>query len=202
MCIARSAGRSSTRRMRPNPSLERTHTGKPPWPRGARCLSCTSRPRRLTGAVRSAQTLDLTQLPMSLRTVLLVVLPIAVFAGCATRRVSQDVVESWAQRPEEKGRLPVGVVTAVEQVAFRVDRAPTPDASARAVHPAGPAFYAIFDAVRDSGHTYLHTIRLANGTDRKVTLDVAYKIGECLAFRSGLNEEDQWPIRALPGECK
>jgi len=44
-------------RARPNPSLERTRTGKAPWPRGARCLSCTSRPRRLTGAVRSAQTL-------------------------------------------------------------------------------------------------------------------------------------------------
>jgi len=58
------------------------------------------------------------------------------------------------------------------------------------------------DAVRDSGFTYLHTIRLADGKERKVNLDVAYKVGECIAFRSGLKEEDQWPIRALAGECK
>ena len=47
------AGRPVT----PNPSLERTATGKPPWPRGAVCLSCASRPSRLTGVRPSAQTL-------------------------------------------------------------------------------------------------------------------------------------------------
>ena len=44
----------------PNPSLERTATGKPAWPRGFRCLSSASRPSRLTGVRPSAQTLGLT----------------------------------------------------------------------------------------------------------------------------------------------
>jgi hypothetical protein len=43
----------------PNPSLERTSTGKSSWPRGALCLSSASRPRCLTSGVRSAQTLGL-----------------------------------------------------------------------------------------------------------------------------------------------
>ena len=42
----------------PNPSLERTATGKPAWPRGSCCLSSASRPSRLTGVRLSAQTLD------------------------------------------------------------------------------------------------------------------------------------------------
>jgi len=41
----------------PNPSLEGTATGKPAWPRGARCLSSASRPSRLPGVRPSAQTL-------------------------------------------------------------------------------------------------------------------------------------------------
>ena len=47
----------SHQRLLPNPSLEWTATGKPPWPRGAVCLSCASRPSRLTGVRPSAQTL-------------------------------------------------------------------------------------------------------------------------------------------------
>ncbi len=47
-------------RLLPNPSLEWTATGKPPWPRGALCLSCASRPSRLSGVSPSAQTLGLT----------------------------------------------------------------------------------------------------------------------------------------------
>ena len=47
-------------RLLPNPSLEWTATGKPAWPRGALCLSCASRPSRLSGARPSAQTLGLT----------------------------------------------------------------------------------------------------------------------------------------------
>ena len=41
-----------------NLSLERTATGKPPWPRGAAGLCSASRPSRLTGVRLSAQTLD------------------------------------------------------------------------------------------------------------------------------------------------
>ena len=44
----------------PNPSLERTATGKPAWPRGSCCLSSASRPSRLTGVHLSAQTLGST----------------------------------------------------------------------------------------------------------------------------------------------
>ena len=43
--------------MPPNPSLERTLSGKAPWPRGRAGLASTSQPRRLASAVRSAQTL-------------------------------------------------------------------------------------------------------------------------------------------------
>ncbi len=43
----------------PNPSLERTLSGKAPWPRGGGGLSSASRPRRPASAVRSAQTLGL-----------------------------------------------------------------------------------------------------------------------------------------------
>jgi hypothetical protein len=45
----------------PNWSLERTLSGKAPWPRGALCLSSASRPRRLASGVRSAQTLGRTR---------------------------------------------------------------------------------------------------------------------------------------------
>jgi hypothetical protein len=46
-----------TRPWEPNPSLERTLSGKAPWPRSGAGLSSASRPRRLASAVRSAQTL-------------------------------------------------------------------------------------------------------------------------------------------------
>ena len=36
----------------PNMSVNRTRYGKAPWPRGAHCLSCSSRPRRLASARR------------------------------------------------------------------------------------------------------------------------------------------------------
>ena len=52
------AARARCQQVRPDPSLEWTATGKPPWPRGALCLSSASRPRRLTGVRPSAQTLD------------------------------------------------------------------------------------------------------------------------------------------------
>ena len=46
--------------MTPNPSLERTSTGKALGPRGGQGISSASRPKRLAGGVRSAQTLGLT----------------------------------------------------------------------------------------------------------------------------------------------
>ena len=59
------AARARCQQVRPNPSLEWTATGKPPWPRGALCLSSASRPRRLTGVRPSAQTLGRTAHPLA-----------------------------------------------------------------------------------------------------------------------------------------
>ena len=53
--------------MRPNPSLERTRTGKALGPRDAHGLCCASRPKRLASAVRSAQTLGVVRQALHVR---------------------------------------------------------------------------------------------------------------------------------------
>lgn len=137
-----------------------------------------------------------------MRAFLLLVTVCVAIAGCASRRVSDDTVNSWAQLPEERGKLPIGKVISVERIAFRVDRAATSNASAYAVNPIyGPAGFALLDSIRDSGFFYRHVFRMTDGSEKKVDLDISYKVGECIAFRSGLDAGSQWPVRALPGEC-
>ena len=123
--------------------------------------------------------------------------------GCASRGVSDEIVESWAQKIEERGKLPTGRVVSVERLAFVAERGATSPAAAMGV--LGPVLgglsIAVADRIRDTGFFFRHIIKMSDGTLRAVDLDHTYTVGECIAFRSGLQKEDQFPIRALRDEC-
>ncbi len=78
---------------RPNCSVNRTRYGKGPGPRGARCLSCTSRARPLAAAVRLPRTLGASKAKLAA-------------LGLCTRRAAQPRWPALVLSDVESNRQP------------------------------------------------------------------------------------------------
>jgi hypothetical protein len=130
---------------------------------------------------------------------LLAVLPCSLLlSACASRSVSDSVVESWAQRPDERGQLAVGKVASIERKWFQVDRPPT---QTETLSTGGAAIVPLAIYLRNTGWMYEHLITMKDGSSKRVGLSFTYKLGQCIAFRPGLGESEPLAIAALPGEC-
>jgi hypothetical protein len=132
-------------------------------------------------------------------------LPTLVLAGCAglSSTVDRDTVSSWRQRPDEKGLLPAGSVLSVERVWFqRNSTPPAPAYASPQMAATGVAVLPIAEAIRNADWVYRHRIRMKTGETKVVDLSYEFKVGDCVAFRSGLQKEDTLAIPALLGECQ
>ncbi|MDC8770533.1 hypothetical protein [Roseateles albus] len=127
-------------------------------------------------------------------------------AGCSTTPVATEIVESWGQRPEERGRLPVGRVVSVERVDFTNEHRGLSKeqqagiAGGMGVGP-GIAIAAAINSVRTADAIFRTKVQLKTGEEWVRELNYMLKPGDCIAFRSGLTADDVLAIPALPGEC-
>jgi hypothetical protein len=134
---------------------------------------------------------------------------VAIAAGmsaCSTAPVAPDVVESWGQRPEERGRLPVGKVVSVERVDFTNEhRGLSKEQQAGIVGGMGVgpgiAIAAAINSVRTADAVFKTKVRMKAGEEWVRELNYMLKPGDCIALRSGLTPDDVLAIPALPGEC-
>lgn len=137
-----------------------------------------------------------------------VVLVAVATAGCAgmSSKVPNETVAAMAQVPEEAGKLPVGQVLSMEKIWFQRDRPPPKPAY---VSPQGAAIAAavvpIFESIRNADWFYRHSLRMKTGEIVSVDLKYEFKVGDCVAFRAGLQEgtalQNRAAIPALKGEC-
>jgi hypothetical protein len=127
-------------------------------------------------------------------------------SGCSTTPVANEVVKSWGQRPDERGRLPVGVVVSVERVDFtNAHRGLSEEQQAAmaggvGIGPGVPIPAAI-NSVRTADAIFKTRVRLKTGDEWVRELNYMLKPGDCVAFRSGLTLDDVLAIPAPPGEC-
>jgi hypothetical protein len=63
----------------------------------------------------------------------------------------------------------------------------------------------VFEAIRNADWFYRHTFRMKTGETVAFELKYEFKVGECVAFRAGLQEDaalqDRAAIPALKGQC-
>ena len=125
-------------------------------------------------------------------------------ASCAGMRssVPDSVVESWSQRPDERGQLPVGVVVSVEKVEYQSESEPIKPAiysanSAVAIVALAP----VVEYIRNANWYFRTAIQMKDGSTRSINVRYTLKKGACIAFRPGMSGEEPLAIPALPGEC-
>lgn len=125
--------------------------------------------------------------------------------ACASKPVPSDIVDSWTQRAEERGKLQLARVTEVVEIPIDLDRRSSEIERMTLSIVIGPIAADAIDPLINSslsrGRAYRHTFRLDNGVDKHMNLDFQYKLGECIAFRPGFAQDDVFPVRALAGEC-
>ncbi|WIT12171.1 hypothetical protein PFX98_00785 [Paucibacter sediminis] len=123
-----------------------------------------------------------------------------------TTPVSTEIVASWGQRPEERGRLPVGKVVSVERIDFTNEhRALSKEQQAGLVGGmgigAGGAIVAAINSARTADALFKTKVLMKTGEEWVRDLNYMLKPGDCVAFRSGLTPDDVLAIPALPDEC-
>ena len=128
--------------------------------------------------------------------------------GCAgISSAVPDQNRPVAQLSEEAGKLPVGKVLSVGKVWFqRESEAPTPVYVNPSLAAAASAAMPLFEAIRNTDWLFRHSIRMKTGETVSIDLRYEFKVGDCVAFRAGLQEETELrsraAISALRQECE
>jgi hypothetical protein len=135
---------------------------------------------------------------------------VLLLSACASRPETEVTVDTWVQFPHEHGQLAVGRVVAVEPYRIDVIQPQTDHrryAALTGVIGLAPTL-AITYLSRPPRHAdtgYRHAVRLRAANSLILfEHELAYPVGECVAFRPGLSSGDvagAWPVKALPGEC-
>jgi len=127
-----------------------------------------------------------------------------VLASCAGVQTEREAPAVSAQQTEEAGKLPVGRIVTGERVDVQRSRPLNPGGVAGAIGAAGPIalpVLALANAVRNADWFYRYSIQMKRGGEQVLESQYEFKVGDCIAFRSGLQEQSVAAIRALPGEC-
>ena len=137
-----------------------------------------------------------------------IVLASAAVCGCAG--MDSEVPDKYrplAQLPDEAGKLPVGRVVAVEKITFQRGSRPSTQAAytSPTIGPAAAATARVFDSIRDTDWVYRHKFRMKGGEIKLIDLKYELAVGDCIAFRPGLQAdeplESRAAVAALPGQC-
>ena len=134
----------------------------------------------------------------------LVVVATLALGGCGSARTSDGFELQWAQREDEAGKLPVGLVVEVRE--GRAGAVPTLSESAPAGLVGGasvkPSIGAI--ATATSGHddrVWRHVVRLRGGTSGVFETAQPFPVGTCVAVRPRNATGYAALGTALPGQC-
>lgn len=130
--------------------------------------------------------------------------------GCAAPELSKEELQvAWRQAEFERGKLPVGRVIAIDKFDIKSETV-APDYSRYAglvpVLGYGPTLVVMhLSSQAPIRAGYRHAIHLLK-ENKIMTFDLIhpYKVGDCLALRTGLDPVDiqgASPVLALPGAC-
>jgi hypothetical protein len=134
---------------------------------------------------------------------LVLIAALALLGACAAPHDDGGFQAAWAQRPEERGRLPVGRVVSVERLGSRDEPLSLP-ASAGVVPGAGVAAVTagvVSHTTGNPGQIHRHTLELNGGETRRVDVGYPFKVGDCVAIRVGSAASSAALVSALDGEC-
>lgn len=122
--------------------------------------------------------------------------------GCAGAFVERNEPIVSQQSQDEAGKLPVGRVTSVQRVPIDKDvRFTAGESGAMMAGGAGLLGILVTESLRSNDWNYRYSVQMKDGSDRIVESQFLYKVGECLAFRSGLSAESVSAVRSRVGEC-
>ena len=125
-------------------------------------------------------------------------------SSCASPHADGGFEPLWSQRTEERGRLPVGHVTAVERVERREVRPITQGTSAGSVPGASisaNALGVVSATTSEPAQVYRYTLRMVGGATREAEAEHPFNIGDCVAIRTGASGRTSL-VSALARECR
>ena len=130
---------------------------------------------------------------------------VVALCSCASPSPDSGYEPVWSQRPEERGRLPVGHVTSVERIDHREPTPLAAQASAGSLPGAGLSASTsgvIASTTGASGNqVYRYTLRMSGGATRQAEAEHSFKVGDCVAIRSGSGGRASL-VSALAEECR
>ena len=125
-------------------------------------------------------------------------------SSCASQQADGGLEPLWSQRTEERGRLPIGHVTAVQRLEPREVRPLAQGTSAGVVPGAGVStnVLGVVAATTDEPvQVYRYTLRMVGGAMRESEAEQAFKVGDCVAIRTAQSGRVSL-VNALAEECR
>ena len=111
----------------------------------------------------------------------------------------------WSQRPEERGRLPIGRVVAVQLIEAREPRPLATSTSAGSIPGAGvsadTAGVIAATGGSSAGALYRYALRMSGGDTRLVEAEQTFRVGDCIALRTDAAGRASI-VTALAEECR
>ena len=139
-----------------------------------------------------------------MRQVIFSLLAVVVLAGCASKAgvATDEVIAQWTQRPDEIGKLPIGKVVSIAKAEFKNNVAPLQPSIYSAQAALAIVMVAdIVNSARSSGIAYRHVVQMKDGGKLELDTLHSFKLGQCIAFRPGLQDGAGSAIPAISSEC-